>query len=197
MHSESSGYISAGWFSEVALKINWSLARAFNATAACKLFHEPGLFIFCGFVNDQLALWHASPIKKIDCIVFSTNKRWNPFERSMRTTPPTGDNTIKSALDYAGFSLRRLQKALLILMDNYSWTTTKSFCAWNANSFSSLLIIRIFFSSRRIWRNDARFLPLLRLFASFDFTRAYVDFECLDPCQYLTFLKELNWSRFL
>ena len=103
------------------------LTHAVALLQACKLFHEPGLFIFCGFVNDQLALWHASPIKKIDCIVFSTNQRWNPFERSMRTTPPTGDNTIKSALDYAGFSLRRLQKALLILMDNYSWTTTKSF----------------------------------------------------------------------
>ena len=94
---------------------------------ACELIREPRFFIFCGFSNCQFALWHASSIKKIDCIVFSANQRWNPFERSMRATPPTGDNTIKLALDFAGSSQRRLQKALLILMNNYSWTTTKSF----------------------------------------------------------------------
>lgn len=40
-----------------------------------------------------------------------------------------------------GISARCLQKALLILMNNYSWSLTKSFfCAWNANLFSSLLM---------------------------------------------------------
>lgn len=93
----------------------------------------------------------------------------------MRSTPPTGDTiTIKNwCLTILGISARCLQKALLILMNNYSWSPTKGFFVHGMQIYF-LLCQWFLLPARAISRvSRAIFFFMFRSFVSPDFAENF------------------------